>query len=1064
VYEIDEHQGRLVGQNLFHSFDFFSVPAADAAVFTTSSTSIVNVVARVTGMSPSVIEGLVLLQPAAGSNPNLFFINPAGIAFAAGARVDVPAALHFSTASGLHLSDGHAFNAARSADALSDAQPDRFEFRGGEADVVFRASSQQTDIALRSSALDLSGRNIEIRDANVSAGLSNVTDGTQVRLLAVGRDKGAVPLAFATEDPAHGELILRGGLFKIGGLASDISFSSQRVDTSYPYETHIGELKASEILVAPATDSGRNGVIAVRGADILLDGVTVTVGSSFIGHGLDVSMVADSSIVLRNGAAIGGNLGALEASTLRFKAPSIDIADTRIALDGVQAGTFSDRFSANLQIDASALNIERTRISGSDSGRNVDISASSARLAETTIDAGISGNGVSSGSVSIVADTLMLDGVNISSTTSHSTRNGGEITINAPHLLLINSSISTDTSSRADSFTHKGGSANSGNINISGDLVTLDSSGLSTSSQAESGAAGDIAISARVLDFKRGGRIVAEAFSSGRTGNISISAQHVAFEGWTVSSGNQSNVAEPHNLGQATVAIVSPEITLKDTSISTETLGNVNAGRILIMPSASGTGDLSVTADAVSNITSSTRQHIATSGNAGTIEVRGTNINLSGVTLTSEALPGSTGNAGSIAVDASGNVQLLAGTRMSTNTFDVGNAGTITMKAGSLTMDESQISTITDGRPFRLFAYGTYWDIPARTATGNAGNIQFDVNRALSILNNSRIATDTAGSGSAGDVTVKAGTLLVDPSEISSRAIAGSSGQTGNIGVTANNSVTIADGSRLSIQNDALSGSQTINPTSITVSAPRIELRGGEISAAASRDLPASNVQIAASDLLLMRDASITTTAQDGNGGSIHVNGGRALLLDHSQITTSVFGTQSGNGGDIGVSAQTLVLDTGFIQANTRAPLATGGGVLIDVGGVVARGALLLGGDKAIQFDAALNGINVIQAAAPGGVAGEVNVTAPVLDIAGNLKGLPAQAALSGALNRDLCGLSAGSSLTPIGRGGLRPTASGLIRPDNIVVTARDDKREAESTSRTSMPQTKEVTAYRCDK
>src|SRR4051812_16736122 len=98
VYTIAEAQGKLAGSNLFHSFETFSVGSGDAAVFTTTTPTLNNVISRVSGNSPTTINGLLALVPAAGSNPNFFFVNPNGITFGAGAQVDVPAAFHVSTA------------------------------------------------------------------------------------------------------------------------------------------------------------------------------------------------------------------------------------------------------------------------------------------------------------------------------------------------------------------------------------------------------------------------------------------------------------------------------------------------------------------------------------------------------------------------------------------------------------------------------------------------------------------------------------------------------------------------------------------------------------------------------------------------------------------------------------------------------------------------------------------------------------------------------------------------------------------------------------------------------
>jgi filamentous hemagglutinin family protein len=105
VYTIPESAGKTAGSNLFHSFESFSVGQGDAAVFTTRTPSLTNVISRVSGLSATSIEGLLALQPAPGSHPNFFLINPNGITFSAGAQVDVPAAFHATTAKQLNFAN-----------------------------------------------------------------------------------------------------------------------------------------------------------------------------------------------------------------------------------------------------------------------------------------------------------------------------------------------------------------------------------------------------------------------------------------------------------------------------------------------------------------------------------------------------------------------------------------------------------------------------------------------------------------------------------------------------------------------------------------------------------------------------------------------------------------------------------------------------------------------------------------------------------------------------------------------------------------------------------------------
>ena len=87
-------------------------------------------------------------------------------------------------------------------------------------------------------------------------------------------------------------------------------------------------------------------------------------------------------------------------------------------------------------------------------------------------------------------------------------------------------------------------------------------------------------------------------------------------------------------------------------------------------------------------------------------------------------------------------------------------------------------------------------------------------------------------------------------------------------------------------------------------------------------------------------------------------------------------------------------------------------------------------GGAPVSFAPDVFGLNIIQAAAPNGVSGTIDLTTPVTDIAGSLHRLSTEVVSFGALAKDLCRVGASSSLTPLGRGGLRPTSAGLIRPE----------------------------------
>jgi large exoprotein involved in heme utilization and adhesion len=163
---------------------------------------------------------------------------------------------------------------------------------------------------------------------------------------------------------------------------------------------------------------------------------------------------------------------------------------------------------------------------------------------------------------------------------------------------------------------------------------------------------------------------------------------------------------------------------------------------------------------------------------------------------------------------------------------------------------------------------------------------------------------------------------------------------------------------------------------------------------------------------------SITTSANQGNGGSVSISGQGPLWLDHSNITTSVTGT-SGNGGDINIDVPYVVLNTGAIQSNTAASHASGGNLTIDAQAVIPTYESFILGGNAVRFDPASEGLNVVQAAAPDGVSGVLAVTEPTLDLGNSMTGLVGKPSTPTVLGRSPCSYRRGSSLSVAGRGGL---------------------------------------------
>lgn len=105
--------GDRVGNNLFHSFEAFSVPNTGSAVFDNPA-AITNIISRITGNTPSRIEGVISTKGTA----NLFLINPHGILFEENAQLDIGGSFIGSTAESLEFADGTIFSAIAPTPAL----------------------------------------------------------------------------------------------------------------------------------------------------------------------------------------------------------------------------------------------------------------------------------------------------------------------------------------------------------------------------------------------------------------------------------------------------------------------------------------------------------------------------------------------------------------------------------------------------------------------------------------------------------------------------------------------------------------------------------------------------------------------------------------------------------------------------------------------------------------------------------------------------------------------------------------------------------------------------------
>lgn len=1082
---IPESMGRLAGKNLFHSFQTFNVHTGESATFTTSSPGLANVISRVTGGSPSQINGVLSLVAASGT-PNFFFINPAGVTFGAGAVVDVPGALHVSTANHVQFADGRYAADPAASSTFSSAPPEAFGFLGNTRAPI-KVQDGAVLITQAHQALSLVGGDVQVR---TGALVGKVGGAGELRVVGVGGAAAQIPLA-GTLPPVQGTVVVgEGGSIRSasqereataagtgaivvaagevlvadqGEISSFTSFGGKAADIRIEAQGGVSLLRGA-LVESYTFGAGGAGDLLVRGASVVLDGQGVQqtlLSSSALpksaGRAGRVDVQASGDVVVRHAAVSSATSSGAEGG-------AVTVQGRNVTVDGMGLGNVISGISTATMPGST----------GKAGALTVTASENLKVLNRGVIDSSTFSAG-DAGTVQVQAGNILIDGqaggyaaiTSLASTGSRGNAGNVEVTSQGDMTLRNGGQLDSSTYSSGNGGTVR---ARAASMTIDGlDDAMLAAAIFGVSAPSATGNAGsiDVRVSGALTILGRGS-IDSSVYTDGNGGSILVQAGSLLIDGRSIAGGGiRGRTWAPAGRTSGNIDVsASGNITILNGGlIDSSTQGGADAGAVRvhagsllidgqadenrltgIFSSASlgstGHGG-SIEVDVAGQATLLSRGEIDSTtyarGNAGSVKVRAGNLLIEdrGQTgfltgIFSEATSSATGNAGSVDVQVQDLLTVRNGGLIDSSTFAGGNAGSVKVLAGRIAVEGG------------AYGYAAISSTAVPGSTGNAGNIEVTAVQDLVITHGGRVESATYASGNAGTVRVSAATVALDGerSSINASAKLGSHGQTGSVQVQASERITLSSGARLAIQNDAtLDDGVQVQPGSLLVAAPVIEIgQDAQITAQATVNAPASPIDVRFTERLSIDGGNISTSAVDGDGGAIRIAGGEIVQIRRGQITTSVAG-QRGNGGDIEIHADTLVLDGGFVQANTAANRATGGDVRIDVATLLPSGnALVVGGDHPYVFDPERSRLNVIQAAAPTGVSGSIAISTPALDVSGSLALLNTQMLTGGELARSPCQGGSRGSLTQAGRGGFAPSARdflGLERPATATAGAR---------------------------
>lgn len=496
--------GSTVGDNLFHSFERFSIETGSGAFFA-NNLAIENIIARVTGGSLSTIDGLIR----ANGNANVFLLNPSGILFGPNASLDIGGSFLGSTANSIRFADGAEFNAIA---------PDAAPLLTVSAPIGLRYGAKPGTIVIQGPGNNLFLNSEEDPSVNRVAR----PPGLQVRpghtLALVGGDIAL----------QGGNLTASGGRIALGSVGEAGIVALNAADSgftlTYPTINRFQDIRLSQAASLEASgDSG--GAIQLQGRRVTLTEESAILADTLgAGSGGRLSIRATEAVEISDfsfppsGPPFTSRISTDVAPNATGNGGNLEIETTRLYIaNGAQisSGAFGDGNAGELRIE-----VQDVEIIGSS-----PIGGSGLFTPTETIATGEGGN------LTVVADRVrLMNGAQIAAST-FGAGNAGDLTIQANVIELSG----TDPEGFPSGFfanVEQGAIGKGGNLTVNADRIRLMDGAQIGASTFGAGAAGSLRVQARELeaiggDLRGSSALFAVSRASGQGGNLTIAADRI---------------------------------------------------------------------------------------------------------------------------------------------------------------------------------------------------------------------------------------------------------------------------------------------------------------------------------------------------------------------------------------------------------------------------------------------------------------------------------------------------------------------------------------------------------